>query len=160
MRTSRSAWSSARFSGDSKGVLRRALVRVLAQQSDVYLVSLERAKEVAESHKAKLDAPGARAIGKELGVVALLEGKAVEHGGKWTLTLKVRSTSDGEVAESSQFEGGTRRELVKQIDKSLWSELGPPLVDAKGPAGGRKRVALASFGGKKASTARTGCATC
>ena len=141
--------------GPSAALVREALVKALSSHAEVRVVSLAHVKKRAGSLGASLGDPrGAVALGQSLGLSAIVDAEVKGQGKDWSVTLRVRATADGDIAESHQFRGASAAELAEKVGEKAWKQIGGSLAAAKAPGGGSKRVLVLPFKGPKAGVVR------
>jgi hypothetical protein len=140
----------ADLEGPSAAAIRGTLLRALAEHSEVYLVRLAHARELAGGDLKE----NTKTLARRARISAVLEGSVEGSDTEWVAKLRVRSTGDAEIAESHVFRGATRAELQSRLRAELWRALGPALAEAEVPKTGPKRVLVLPLTGKSAERAR------
>lgn len=142
-------------SGPSGGAIREALVKALTSHPEIRVVSLAHVKKTANELGAGLGDPrGAVALGSALGLSAIVDAEVKGQGKDWSVTLRVRATADGDIAETHQFRAESADELAQKITDKAWKQIGGSLAAAKVPGGGAKRVIVLPLVGPKAGAVR------
>jgi hypothetical protein len=135
--------------------IRRALVRTLLKDEELYLVSLDYVKKAARARHVELGGDDFKELAGQLGAAAVLEGKVTHDDSGWTCTLRVRVAGDAGASEASDFHGQTRGELTRTVTRTVGDELGPALLDAgRAASKQKKRVALLALTGPKSREVR------
>lgn len=141
--------------GPSGERVRDALVRALKSHAEVRVVSLSHVKKASDALGAGLADPrGAVRLGATLGIAAIVDAEVRGQGKDWSVTLRVRATADGDIAESHQFRAASAEELAQKVGDKAWKQLGGSLGSAKLPGGEHKRVLVLPLEGPKASYVR------
>lgn len=141
--------------GPSGELIREAIVKALMSHAEVRVVSLAHVKKSADKLGANLGDPrGAVALGTSLGLAAIVDAEVKGQGKDWSVALRVRATSDGDIAESHQFRATSAAELAQRVGEKAWKQIGGSLADAKVPGGSSKRVVVLGLTGPKAAVVR------
>lgn len=141
--------------GPNAELIRSAVVKALLGHAEIRVVSLAYLKKSSGGLVARMSEPsGSVALGKSLGVAAVVQLEIKGQGKDLSVALRVRTTADGDVAESHQFRGDGAADLASKIQERAWKQLGNSLSAAKLPNGGGKRIVVLDLSGSKASTVK------
>ena len=138
--------------GDDAPSVRNALVRMLAGQSGIQLVSRAHFEKLAKHLGAK-DPGIKKALHRALGLSVVIEGEVEQSDAGVSVTVRVLGT-DGEVLESQELSAKTQHELVKKIDREGWKLLGPTIEEATPPKESKPRLVVLALSGAKAAQVR------
>lgn len=105
------------FDGDGAAPLRARVVRLFRSKGLKVTTNL-RPVDSAEQYREMADT---------LGLAAFLDGEASEDGDQASVTVHVRSGVTGLRVASTTL-SGERRKLATEVDKTLWTQVGPPLA--------------------------------
>jgi hypothetical protein len=105
------------FDGDGAAPLRARVVRLFRSKGLKVTTNL-RPVDSAEQYREMADT---------LGLAAFLDGEASEDGDQASVTVNVRSGVTGLRVASTTL-SGERRKLATEVDKTLWTQVGPPLA--------------------------------
>jgi hypothetical protein len=113
----------------------RVMVTKIVGGRGFSLVGARALEEAAESTGKELSSKeGIRAIGADLVLAAIIDGRIEREGGAATARIAIRDPKDGSIAANELFtvpRGGPRA-LARTIQKTFWRRLGPVIEEVTG----------------------------
>lgn len=125
------------FDAPVKSRARAAVLRTLADHTEVEVVAIDDVAFAARRLQANPDTTDGRAkLSRELGIDAWLDGKITETSAHLTLT-----TGDGTILQEVEVEADEQRALDARTGEQMWAALGPSLS----PQEAYRRAVLAEY---------------
>jgi hypothetical protein len=123
-----------RFVGHGETEVRSAVTWLVGKQGFALIGAraLDQAEET--SGKPLSGKEGLKAVGEELTLAAIIDGRVEVERGVATARIAVRDPKDGSIVANETFSvrrGGSKA-LVKLLGKTFWLKLGPAMEDLTG----------------------------